>query len=49
MGKHIMGDISTCNLINKLNNMKNGYFDKEWNYHRPRTFLIGFPIWKLKT
>ena len=23
--------------------------DKEWNYHHPRTFLIGFTVWELKT
>jgi hypothetical protein len=40
----LQGDISTYNSIHKLNNIEKSNIDKEWNYHRPRTFLTDFPI-----
>ena len=43
-GKHIMGDISTCNSIREIEDIKLMNINKGWNYHCPRIFLIDFLI-----
>jgi hypothetical protein len=44
IGKHIMGVISTCNLIREAKEIELMDIDKGWKCYCPRTFLIGFPI-----